>query len=59
MLSVQLGGHFELDATLYSDWVIRGRWGGVDDALRGVYQEESETRGRGLTYPADQKDQDN
>jgi ribonuclease Z len=38
-----------------SDFIAKGRWGAVDDVLRGVYKEASEVVGRELPYPADQK----
>ena len=53
------GSGVPVEALLYSDWVIGGRWDGVDDALRGVYEEASESLGREFPYPADQTDQDN
>jgi ribonuclease Z len=34
--------------------VKQGRWGEVDDALRGVYQEASEKLGREFPYPGDE-----
>jgi ribonuclease Z len=43
-----------MEALLYSDFVKGGRWGEVDDALRGVYQEASEKLGREFPYPGDQ-----
>jgi ribonuclease Z len=48
-----------IDALLYSDFIIEGRWDDVDEALRGVYKEASEALGREFPYPADQKDKDN
>jgi ribonuclease Z len=42
-----------VDALLYSDFIIDGRWGEVDEALRGVYEEASEVLGREFTYPGD------
>jgi ribonuclease Z len=45
-----------MDALLYSDFIIGGRWNEVDDALRGVYKEASEALGREFVYPADQQD---
>ena len=36
---------FRLIALLYSDFIIDGRWGGVDEALRGIYEEASESLG--------------
>jgi ribonuclease Z len=35
----------------YSDFIKEGRWGGVDEALRGVYKEASEALGREFEYP--------
>lgn len=43
-----------LEAMLYSDFIIEGRWDGVDDALRGVYKEASDNLGREFVYPADE-----
>jgi ribonuclease Z len=40
-----------VEALLYSDAVIGGRWGEVDDVLRGVYEEASEALGREFEYP--------
>ena len=40
-----------MDALLYSDFIIDGRWGEVDEALRGIYQEASEAVGREFPYP--------
>ena len=34
-----------------SDFIAEGRWGGVDEALRGVYKEASEKLGRKFEYP--------
>ena len=45
-----------VDDMIYSDFIIGGRWDGVDDALRGVYKEASENLGREFVYPADQED---
>jgi ribonuclease Z len=45
-----------VEALLYSDFIIGGRWNEVDDALRAVYKEASEALGREFVYPADQKD---
>ena len=39
------------EALLYSDFIIEGRWGGVDEALRRVYDEASEALGRKFEYP--------
>jgi len=38
----------------YSDFIKEGRWGEVDDALRGVYKEASEAQGREFPYPEKQ-----
>ena len=40
-----------MDALLYSDFIIGGRWDGVDEALRGIYKEASEALGREFEYP--------
>ena len=40
-----------VDALGYSDFIIGGRWGEVDEVLRGVYEEASEALGRDFTYP--------
>jgi ribonuclease Z len=40
-----------IDALLYSDFIIEGRWGEVDEALRGIYEEASESLGREFEYP--------
>jgi ribonuclease Z len=40
-----------IDALLYSDFIKGGRWAGVDEALRGVYQEASEALGQEFKYP--------
>jgi ribonuclease Z len=45
-----------VDDMIYSDFIIGGRWDGVDGVLRGVYQEASENLGREFVYPADQED---
>jgi len=47
-----------IDALLYSDFIIGGRWDDVDEALRGVYKEASEALGREFPYPADEADKD-
>jgi hypothetical protein len=39
------------DALLYSDFIIEGRWGEVDEVLRGVYKEASEAFGQDFKYP--------
>jgi ribonuclease Z len=36
----------------YSDFIKEGRWGEVDEVLRGVYEEASENLGRKFEYPA-------
>jgi ribonuclease Z len=36
-----------------SDFIAEGRWGDVDDVLRGVYEEASEVVGREFKYPGD------
>jgi ribonuclease Z len=48
-----------VEALLYSDFIIGGRWDDVDEALRGVYKEASEAVGREFPYPADEEDKDN
>ena len=35
----------------YSDFIKEGRWGEVDEVLRGVYQEASDKLGRDFPYP--------
>jgi hypothetical protein len=35
----------------YSDFIKEGRWGEVDEVLRGVYDEASEKLGRKFEYP--------
>ncbi len=40
-----------MEALLYSDFISEGRWGEVDEVLRGVYQEASEAVGREFPYP--------
>jgi ribonuclease Z len=42
-----------VDALRYSDFIIKGRWSGVDEALRGVYKEASEALGKEFKYPGD------
>ena len=39
------------DAMGYSDFIKEGRWGEVDEVLRGVYKEASEVLGRKFEYP--------
>jgi ribonuclease Z len=36
----------------YSDFIKEGRWGGVDEVLRGVYKEASDAFGQKFEYPA-------
>jgi len=36
----------------YSDFIKEGRWGEVDEALRGVYEEASKALGRKFEYPS-------
>jgi ribonuclease Z len=40
-----------VDALNYSDFIIEGRWGEVDEVLRGVYEEASEALGQEFKYP--------
>jgi ribonuclease Z len=40
-----------VEAIKYSDFIIKGRWKGVDEALRGVYKEASEAFGKEFPYP--------
>ncbi len=40
-----------VDALQYSDFISSQRWTGVDEALRGVYQEASDALGREFPYP--------
>lgn len=40
-----------VEAMGYSGFVAGGRWGEVDEALRGVYQEASDALGREFPYP--------
>ncbi len=40
-----------MDALGYSDFISGGRWGEVDEVLRGVYAEASEALGREFPYP--------
>ncbi len=42
-----------VEAIKYSDFIIEGRWGEVDEVLRGVYKEASEAFGQEFTYPGD------
>ncbi|MEP2031575.1 MAG: guanitoxin biosynthesis MBL fold metallo-hydrolase GntH [Paracoccaceae bacterium] len=38
----------------YSDFIISGKWDGVDEALRGVYKEAEEALGQEFPYPGDE-----
>jgi ribonuclease Z len=40
------------DAMGYSDFIKGGKWGDVDEVLRGVYKEASEKLGREFEYPS-------
>jgi ribonuclease Z len=40
-----------VEALLYSDFIIEGRWGEVDEVLRGVYKEASDALGKKFEYP--------
>jgi len=40
-----------VDAIKYSKFIIEGRWGEVDEVLRGVYKEASEALGQEFPYP--------
>jgi ribonuclease Z len=40
-----------VEALRYSDFVKEGRWGEVDEVLRGVYKEAGEALGREFPYP--------
>jgi len=40
-----------VEAIKYSDFIIDGRWGEVDEVLRGVYKEASEAVGKEFPYP--------
>ena len=42
-----------VDALRLSDEMVKGKWGEVDEALRGVYKEASEALGKEYPYPAD------
>lgn len=44
-----------VEALLYSDFIIEGRWGEVDEVLRGVYEEASKALGQDFPYPGDEK----
>jgi ribonuclease Z len=43
-----------MDALTYSEFIIGGRWDGVDDALRGVYKEAEDALGQKFPYPGDE-----
>jgi ribonuclease Z len=43
-----------VEALLYSDFVKEGRWGEVDEVLRGVYKEAGEALGQEFPYPESQ-----
>jgi ribonuclease Z len=45
------------DAMGYSDFIKEGRWGEVDEVLRGVYKEASEALGRKFEYPSKEEPQ--
>jgi len=45
------------DAMGYSDFIKEGRWGEVDEVLRGVYKEASEKLGREFEYPTKEEPQ--
>jgi ribonuclease Z len=40
-----------VEALQYSDFILEGRWGEVDQVLRGVYEEAGEALGREFEYP--------
>jgi ribonuclease Z len=40
-----------VEALLYSDFISEGRWGEVDEVLRGIYKDASENLGREFPYP--------
>jgi ribonuclease Z len=42
-----------VEAMAYTDFIAAGSWDGVDDALRGVYEEASEALGQEFKYPGD------
>ena len=42
-----------VDAMNYSDFIKKGRWSEVDEALRGIYEEASEELGRKFEYPTE------
>jgi ribonuclease Z len=41
----------QVDKMGYSDFITDGRWGEVDEVLRGIYEEASENLGRKFEYP--------
>ena len=43
-----------VDDLLYSDFIIGGKWDGVDEALRQVYKEAEEALGQEFPYPGDE-----
>ncbi len=43
-----------MKALTYSDFIIDGRWGEVDEVLRGIYKEASENLGQEFPYPGDE-----
>ena len=43
------------EAIGYSDFTTAGRWEGVDDVLRDIYEEAGEAMGKEFPYPGDQK----
>jgi len=43
-----------VESILYSDFVIGGKWDGVDESLRGIYKEAGEALGREFPYPGDE-----
>jgi ribonuclease Z len=40
-----------VEAIKYSDYILKGKWDEVDEALRGVYKEASEKLGQEFKYP--------
>lgn len=38
----------------YSEFISEGTWGGVDEALRGIYKEAEEALGQEFPYPGDE-----
>ena len=41
------------EAMQYSEFISQGRWNAVDEPLRKIYQEASDTLGRDFPYPSD------